>query len=162
MRLGVLLIAMAVCLTGCCGARQRLERKRQLFSLAIEYHWFASSGRSPNGIDEFVQFVTTRIENPDPYTSPDSDVIPSAVERLRQGELVFVWSADLTTHSDDSDPYVLGYEKISAAEGGFIVSGGGLVRQVSANEFAEIPKIPTVRQSDESDATAVEDFDPVK
>lgn len=135
--------ALLACMLGCCETPDGLRRKMQLWNLSMEYHYFASGGRSPSNLDEFSEFVTDRLASPEPYSATNVDMARAALERLKKGELILNWNADLSTHDEESDPYVLGYEKGIENHGGYMMSGGGFVKYVSAEEFAEIPPIPT-------------------
>ncbi len=72
----------------------------------------------------------------------DTNAIALLIDPLRRGDIVLVWQGALSDVGDASEKFLLGYEKNTPRSGGYMVTGGGFVRQISAEEFAEYKPLP--------------------
>jgi hypothetical protein len=68
-----------------------------------------------------------------------------AWERLRDGEFVVVWAADLAAvqAKGQSGQFVLGYEKNVPTRGGLVLFANTHVAHLTAEQFRAAPKAPT-------------------
>lgn len=62
------------------------------------------------------------------------DSMPTALERIKQGEYVVAWGAGRSS-SPGAAGQILVYEKKAATEGGAVLLRDGTVKQVTADEF---------------------------
>jgi len=139
------LLPLAVCglLTlASCGDKgpDHLLRKSLLSKLGMAYHGFNSvKRRPPASTQELAAYLTERNDNP--------EAIALLIDPLKQGDIILIWNAILVTDGDTNDKYVLGYEKNVPESGGYMVTGGGFVQPVTAQQFASRPKIATSKPS---------------
>ena len=66
------------------------------------------------------------------------DSLPSAYERIKQGECVVIWGAGRA--AGEAGKQILAYEKKAAAEGGAVLLRDGTVKVLTAEEFNAAPK----------------------
>jgi hypothetical protein len=67
------------------------------------------------------------------------DSMPTALERIKQGEYVVAWGVGLSS-APGAGNQILAYEKKSPAEGGVVLLRDGTVKKLTAAEFAAAPK----------------------
>jgi len=67
------------------------------------------------------------------------DSMPTAFERVKQGEFVVAWSIGRAT-TPGSAEQILVYEKKAPTDGGAVLLRDGTIKQVTAGEFAAAPK----------------------
>jgi len=67
------------------------------------------------------------------------DSMPSALERIKQGEFVVAWGAGRST-APGLGQQILVYEKKTASEGGAVLLRDGTVNQLTADEFSAAAK----------------------
>jgi len=67
------------------------------------------------------------------------DSIPSAYERIKQGEFVVSWGVGRAAAADVAK-HILVYEKKAPAEGGAVLLRDGTVKMMTAEEFNAAPK----------------------
>jgi hypothetical protein len=107
---------------------ERMRFNQELLCVALAYHRFAENhGFPPRGLADIEVAQHT---------------FPRVYEMMRGGEFVLRWNARLTANGRENDQYVLGYESKVPSEGGWVLMGGGDRRQVTADEFQELPLIP--------------------
>lgn len=124
-----------VALTG-CGSKKPDDvlRKSVLSQLGMAYHGFnLAEGRPPAGIQDLADYLAERNKN--------SNAAAVLIDPLKQGRLVLIWNAILTSDGEANGNFVLGYEKNASITGGYIVTGGGFVQLITPEQFASLPKI---------------------
>jgi hypothetical protein len=122
----LILIATSIPL-GCVD--RSLARKVEIQQFALAYHnYHAAEGVSPARVEDLAD---------------SSEAFPNLYEQIRRGEFVVIWDAVLGRDGDENDKYVLGYEKNVPEQGGWVLRGGGSVRQVTPEQFRSLPKIKT-------------------
>ena len=67
------------------------------------------------------------------------DSMPTALERIRQGEFVVAWGVGRST-APGSAEQILVYEKKAATEGGAVLCRDGTVKIMTPAEFSAAPK----------------------
>ena len=67
------------------------------------------------------------------------DSMPSALERIKQGDFVVAWGVGRSTAAG-AGQQILVYEKKAPAEGGAVLFRDGTVKQMTAEEFSAAPK----------------------
>lgn len=63
-------------------------------------------------------------------------MLPTAGAKVRSGEIVYVWGADLASGGTQ----IIAYEKQAETEGGYVLLQDGTVKKMSASEFQSAPK----------------------
>jgi hypothetical protein len=67
------------------------------------------------------------------------DSLPSAYDRIKQGEFVVIWGVGRSTAPGAANQ-VLAYEKKAPTDGGAVLLRDGTIKQMTAAEFAAAPK----------------------
>jgi hypothetical protein len=116
---GVLLV-----LFGCGGNGGDPEYVKQLRAFAAAYHGYAESTRmTPTSLDDLKK---------------DWGSFPLVRRDIESGQFVVAWGVSLERSAADNDQYVLGYEVDVPQNGGLVLLGGGTVREVNAEQFAQL------------------------
>ncbi len=68
---------------------------------------------------------------------------PKLAEQIRSGEFIVIWNAALFPKGEESDKYVLGYQRCVAESGGWVLRGRGSVEKMRAEQFKAMAAIPT-------------------
>lgn len=120
-------------------ARERKLLTDELKRLVFMYHEFRDTfRRSPSNLDELVATLDLyRLRSRKFYH------VPRAIEMIFQRRFVMIWDAKLLGDGDLNDKYILGYESTAPESGGLVMSAGGSVRELTANEFVRLQKIAT-------------------
>lgn len=118
--------------------RQHRGLIKNMKGFALDYHnFYGIAQRGPESLDEMKAFL----ESPD--MGRRGFLAGSLVlQRIRDGRIVVVWSADWADVSDELDNYALAWESQTAEDRGLVVRGDGDVVEMTAEDFKAIPKIP--------------------
>ncbi|MGB0579623.1 MAG: hypothetical protein ACPGVU_07975 [Limisphaerales bacterium] len=130
----LLILLTGVLLVGCGG--EAALRKATLSKLGRAYHgFFAREKRTPVSIDEMEAYL---LQN-----NKDTNAVAVLIDPLRSGAILFVWQGQLSRDGETNDKFLLGYEKNTPKEGGYMLTGGGYVDHVSPEEFAQYKPLPS-------------------
>jgi hypothetical protein len=111
-------------IAGCSGRDRNPEYQKQLRAFAAAYHAYYDSTRvSPGSLDDLKK---------------DWATFPQLRSDIQSGLFVVFWGVSLEQSAAENDRFVLGYEVDVPQNGGLVLLGGGTVRQVSADEFAQL------------------------
>ena len=109
---------------GCAGRDRDLEYEKQLRAFAAAYHAYYDSTRvSPGSLDDLKK---------------DWATFPQLRADIQSGQFVVYWGVSLEGSAAENDRFVLGYEVDAPQNGGLVLLGGGTVRQVTAEQFAQL------------------------
>jgi hypothetical protein len=118
------LLLVSLTALGCGGKDADPEYMNQLRAFAKAYHSYADSTKmSPATLADL---------------KPDWAAFPRVREDIESDQFVVAWGVSLERSAAENDRYVLGYEVDVPQNGGLVLLGGGTVRQVSAEEFAQL------------------------
>ncbi len=103
--------------------------RAELRDFGIAYHWyFDRKNVGPSSLEDLGKDVL---------------YFPKLAEQIKAGRFIIVWKANLHENAEENDKYLLAYPKDAATNGGWILTGGGLVRQRTADEVKQLSPIRT-------------------
>ena len=118
------LLVVSLAALGCGGKDADAEYMNQLRAFAKAYHSYADSTKmSPTSLADL---------------KSDWATFPRVREDIESGQFVVAWGVSLERSATVNDRYVLGYEVDAPQNGGLVLLGGGTIRQVNAEEFAQL------------------------
>jgi len=91
------------------------------------------------GIYRYIEYSKLPLPRKPEDFSDYVDSMPSAFERIKQGDYVVAWGAGRSTASGAAEQ-ILVYEKKAPTEGGAVLLRDGTVKQMTAAEFNAAPK----------------------
>ena len=102
-------------------------------------------GRGPADVDSFSDFMT-KLDHATSTDAPaligETVVADEAIHRMKEVEIVVIWGA---RYPDDGRPlskYLMAFEARTPGSGGYVVQADGLVKHVTAKEFAAYNELP--------------------
>lgn len=109
---------------GCGGRGADPEYEKQLKAFAAAYHGYYDSTRAtPTSLADLKK---------------DWAAFPRVRSDIESGQFVVVWGVSLERSAVENDNFVLGHEVDVSHNGGLVLLGGGTVRQVTPDEFAQL------------------------
>src|SRR5215470_11589076 len=119
-----ILWCLLLVLFGCGGNGGDPEYVKQLRAFAAAYHGYAESTRmAPTSLDDLKK---------------DWASFPLVRRDIESGQFVVAWGASLERSAAENDQYVLGYDVDVPQNGGLVLLGGGTVRELNAEQFAQL------------------------
>jgi hypothetical protein len=107
--------------------------KQELLSLAVAYHEYAGShGAGPKNVEEFRNFVKQDKRFHD---------VNEVLDSVAGGTLIVMWGASFFVDSALNGQHVLAYDASTPSNGGIVVMGDGMVRDVTASDFSKLKKL---------------------
>jgi hypothetical protein len=131
----VLLVVTLIPSLACMGkiqqAAQKVKDQNDLAQIGMLYHSYCdlNSGKPPATLDEFVKFAQTN----QPGAAP-------AISGLQSGKYVIYLGVDFKKQTQGTGNTVLAYDANVPTAGGPVVMADGMVRQMTAAEFAAATK----------------------
>jgi hypothetical protein len=130
-----LVLAVAALLAPGCGriknAADRSKKSNDLKQLGLMYHSYIDMHRKgPGSVDDLMTMAT----------DPGAQAV---VQMVKDGKYVLIWGATIVgmqKNPQGTSGTVLGYETTTPTAGGLVLMGDGSVRNVTAAEFASLPK----------------------
>jgi len=100
------------------------------------YHLYYEANRSaPSNVEALESFTTEG--HISIYPSNDES---EAYRMVRDGQLVVIWNAVIVDDGEENDRYVLAYERDVPENGRLVLTGGGAVRKVTADQLNALPR----------------------
>ena len=120
----VTLVLVSFTAFGCGSKDADPEYVNQLRAFANAYHSYAESTKiSPTTIADL---------------KPDWANFPRVREDIESGQFIVEWGVSLERSATENDKHVLGYEVDVPQNGGLVLLGGGTVRHITAEEYAQL------------------------
>jgi hypothetical protein len=71
----------------------------------------------------------------------ERESFPNLWQEIVDGRFVVIWNAKLTGDGAENAKYVLAYPKDAEEKGGKVLTAGGTVQELSAEQFRNMPRI---------------------
>lgn len=136
----LLLVPLAFC-PGCTPPGSSDEAKADLMSIVLQYHQFVSErAAAPGDAADLMEFV-------DPYGNLPGNAAASSRSKtaLESGEYVVLWSYDVTADFSRNGETVLAYHRDVPQRGGYVGFADGMVKLLTAEQFAAAPKADALK-----------------
>ena len=123
--------------TGCSQDQQDAVRKRRSNLLIVwesyrEMH--EANGASPKTSDALVDWMAK---------SSNAALRRDARDCLLEGDAIVNWNGNLGVPGGP-ERYILAFEAATPARGGYVVMGDGVVKSITAKQFADAEMLPSV------------------
>lgn len=121
--------------SGCSQDQQDAVRQRRS-NLVIVWESYREmhevAGVSPKASDALVDWMAS---------ATDAAVRTKARECLAEGDVIVNWNGNLNV-SEGPGRYILAFEAATPARGGYVVMGDGVVKSMTAKQFADAEMLP--------------------
>ena len=99
----------------------------------------------PADVSSFADYLAkleSSADPPVPEMIGEQLVAEEVLARLREGEIVVIWSARYPPDDAPRANYLLAFEARTPGSGGYVVQADGLVKHVTAKEFGQYRELP--------------------